>query len=147
MASRARHSGFNGWPGVRRRCRRCLKKSRDVLNFALTLEYLEDEFYRKGLDAKNMIPDSSRSLFEQIGKHEAAHVELLKGTLGSSAVKKPEFDFTAGGKFGDVFSNYETFLALFAGIRGYRRARLQGSGRQPARKRQDSNDRASDTFR
>jgi len=62
---------------------------------------------------------------ERIGKDEAAHVALLRQTLGSSAVKKPTFDFTAGGAFADVFSNYRTFLALSqsfedTGVRAYK---------------------------
>lgn len=88
----------------------------DVLNFALTLEYLEDEFYREGLAAGSLIPSSDRPVFEQIGKHEAAHVALLQQTLGSAAVAKPTFDFTAGGQFADVFSNYATFKTLSQGF-------------------------------
>lgn len=97
----------------------------DVLNFALTLEYLEDEFYRTALDSSDLIPDGDRAIFEQISKHEAAHVAFLKAALGSSAVAKPTFDFTAGGTFGDWNSNYETFLALSqsfedTGVRAYK---------------------------
>ena len=50
------------------------RKIRDVLNFALTLEYIEDEFYRMALEKRDRIPSETRSLFEQIGKYEAAHV-------------------------------------------------------------------------
>src|SRR5690606_2739644 len=88
----------------------------DVLNFALTLEYLEDEFYKAGLAASGLIPGNARTVFQQIGKHETAHVVLLESVLGANAVAKPTFDFTAGGAFPDVFTNYQTFLALAQGF-------------------------------
>jgi len=83
----------------------------DVLNFALTLEYLEDEFYRTGL-AEGVVPDRFALVFKTISKHETQHVATLKGALGSAAVAKPEFDFTAGGKYRDVFRNFKTFAAV-----------------------------------
>jgi rubrerythrin len=97
----------------------------DVLNFALTLEYLEDEFYKMGLNAGGLIPDAHKNIFMQISKHESAHVTFLKTALGSSAVTKPEFDFTAGGQFANAFTDYTTFLALSqsfedTGVRAYK---------------------------
>lgn len=91
----------------------------DVLNFALTLEYLEDEFYATGLAADtagDLDLGDTRAVFEQISKHEAAHVLLLQGVLGADAVDKPTFDFTAGGTFGDVFTNPATFITLAQGF-------------------------------
>lgn len=78
----------------------------DVLKYALTLEYLEDEFYRIGLGTANLIPAADQAVFSQISKHEAAHVALLKGALGAAAPAKPTFQFPTG-----TFTSYQTFMA------------------------------------
>jgi hypothetical protein len=84
----------------------------DILNFALTLEYLEDEFYRTALAQQGLIPQQFIPVFAQISKHETAHVATLKGALGGAAVAKPEFDLTARGKFHDILSNFKTFALV-----------------------------------
>lgn len=101
-----------------------------VLNFALTLEYLESEFYNRGMAAPNLIPAADRMIFGVIQDHENDHVEFLRTTLGRSARPKPVFDFTAGngsgaGPFADVFTNYATFMAVAqafedTGVRAYK---------------------------
>ncbi|AKD57564.1 ferritin-like domain-containing protein [Spirosoma radiotolerans] len=78
----------------------------DVLMFALTLEYLEDEFYRTGLSTAGLVPASDQAVINQISKHETAHVALLKGALGAAAPAKPTFKYPAG-----TFATYATFLA------------------------------------
>lgn len=83
----------------------------DVLNFALTLEYLEAAFYEQG-NKSGVVPGEYRAVFRTIGEHENAHVKLLKGVLGSAAVAAPAVDFTAGGQYADVFENFETFRLL-----------------------------------
>ncbi|NJB85429.1 hypothetical protein GGR26_001174 [Lewinella marina] len=100
----------------------------DVLNFALTLEYLEAEYYAMGLDANGLLTGDIRETIALIGDHEAAHVEFLKSAIsgsGGTPVDKPEFDFTAGGNFNNVFSNQTIFLAIAqafedTGVRAYK---------------------------
>lgn len=100
----------------------------DILNFALTLEYLESDFYNMAVAKPSLINASETSSFALIKQHEAAHVSFLAETitaLGGTPVAKPEFDFTAGGAFPTVFSDYQVFLALSqvfedTGVRAYK---------------------------
>lgn len=120
----------------------------DVLNFALKLEYLESEFYNIGVGlqafpAEYQGPNAvfamggpPKAVFDQIAKHENAHVALLRSALGTAAVAKPNFDFTGGkgakdangkynGPFATVFTNKDIFLALSqafedTGVRAYK---------------------------
>ncbi|MBN8822253.1 MULTISPECIES: ferritin-like domain-containing protein [unclassified Spirosoma] len=78
----------------------------DIANYALTLEYLEDDFYRMGLAAQGLVPTSDQKVIAQISKHETAHVNLLKAALGTLAVAKPTFKYPTG-----TFTSYPTFLA------------------------------------
>jgi hypothetical protein len=63
-----------------------------ILNFALTLEYLESAFYASALKHAGLTGEHKR-LARTVHQHEAAHVQALKKALGSSAVKRPTFDF------------------------------------------------------
>jgi len=96
----------------------------EVLNYALTLEYLENEFYEKGLAASGLIPGTYKAVFAQIAQHEKAHVKFLATALGTAAVKKPTFDFTAKGAF-PAFTDFGTFVTLSkafedTGVRAYK---------------------------
>jgi Ferritin-like domain len=64
-----------------------------ILNYALTLEYLEAAFYN-GATAANMSLDAQTAAFlKVVTADENAHVAYLKAALGAKAVKSPKFDF------------------------------------------------------
>jgi len=107
----------------------------DVLNFALTLEYIESEFYKKGYDAgvagTLAIPAGAPiGAIKTIRDHENAHVAFLKTAITSLggtpvAFTAASFDFTAKGTFPTVFTDYALFLAVAqtfedTGVRAYK---------------------------
>lgn len=63
-----------------------------ILNYALTLEYLESAFYAEAI-SKGKLTGSVAKFATVVGNHEAQHVAALSKALGSAAVKKPSFDF------------------------------------------------------
>ena len=92
----------------------------DILNFALTLEYLESEFYTKGVAANTSNAAAAGDIagLTLIRNDEANHVKFLQTALGTAAKPKPNFDFTAKGSFPDPLNpaNYAVFLALAQGF-------------------------------
>jgi len=106
-----------------------------VLNFALTLEYLESSFYDAGVGTSGLVPAGDATYIGAIKTDEDNHVTFLQGAItasGGTPVAKSSltFDFTGGngkgnGPFADVFSNYQTFLAVAetfedTGVRAYK---------------------------
>ncbi|GAB7092862.1 hypothetical protein JCM30237_00140 [Halolamina litorea] len=83
----------------------------DVLNYALTLEHLENAFYRDGLagfsdeelmnadvlsDYDTKIQEKVPGHLAMVGDHEAAHVSAISDTveqLGGTPVEEAEYDF------------------------------------------------------
>jgi rubrerythrin len=66
-----------------------------ILNYALTLEYLETDFYAKVV-ASGLFKGKVGSLIKTFGAQEATHVEALKGAvekLGGTPAAKPASKF------------------------------------------------------
>jgi Ferritin-like domain len=63
-----------------------------ILNYALTLEYLESSFYDLAV-AKGGLTGRTKEFAKLVKRHEATHVAALKSTLGKHAVAKPKFNF------------------------------------------------------
>lgn len=72
----------------------------DILNYALTLEFLETEFYTQAAKKVKGLSKYESDLTKELRDNEAAHVEALTATikdLGGKPVAKPAFAF--GGAF------------------------------------------------
>lgn len=101
-----------------------------VLEFAYLLENLEAEFYKQAVPAAQNVmnaPAAAVGALTTIRDHEIAHVNFLKAALGASArtYTAADFDFTAGGNIGNVFTNYSSLLAVAqafedTGVRAYK---------------------------
>ncbi|KAJ7091502.1 ferritin-like domain-containing protein [Mycena belliarum] len=88
-----------------------------VLNFALTLEHLENAFYSGALARfsahdfrKEGFSQWTRGRFEQVAAHEAAHVKFLSGALGDKATQPCNYSFP--------YTNVESFAGLSQIIEG-----------------------------
>ncbi|CAN5362909.1 hypothetical protein BH20ACT9_BH20ACT9_12480 [soil metagenome] len=78
----------------------------EVLNYALTLEYLEAEFYRQGNNA-GLLDGKEADYLRDVESNEATHVAALTDTitkLGGTPVPAPAVDF------GSAFSSRATYL-------------------------------------
>lgn len=73
-----------------------------ILNYALTLEHLENAFYRDALPSaedfkKADYPSWVHQRFVEIGGHEKSHVDYLTKALGDQATKECKYNFGVTG--------------------------------------------------
>src|SRR6185312_14441725 len=102
----------------------------DTLNFALTLEYLESNFYIRAVAAGIAPSGDAMSALTIIRDHENEHVIFLKSAISAAggtpvSFTASSFDFTAKGTFPNVFSDWGTMLAVAqtfedTGVRAYK---------------------------
>lgn len=64
-----------------------------ILNYALTLEYLESSFYNEATSAGKITDPALQQFLGTVARDENYHVKYLKAALGRHAIKKPKFDF------------------------------------------------------
>jgi hypothetical protein len=79
----------------------------DVLNFALTLEYLEAGFYTAAVKQVNGMSADVMKLAKELRDNETAHVDALRTAIkgaGAKPVAEPMADF------GNAFSSEAAFL-------------------------------------
>jgi len=75
-----------------------------ILNYALTLEYLEAAFYNGATAANLSLSPQAAAFLKVVTRDENAHVSFLKSALGRKAISAPKFDFKGAN------TNAETFM-------------------------------------
>ncbi len=67
-------------------------KDVDILNYALSLEYLQAAFYTEAEQVRALRGRARRAV-EVVGAVERAHVKAFRDALGTAAIARPTFNF------------------------------------------------------
>jgi hypothetical protein len=106
-----------------------------ILNFALTLEYLDGLFYERGLSTTGLIPEGDRDFWTQVVANEAGQRQALRQTitsLGGTPVTFTFDDFNYQALGFDPFSSYALFADLSQGFEDLGQRAYKGQAPQPA---------------
>jgi rubrerythrin len=103
------------------------KQDVKILNYALTLEYLEAAFYTEAV-SRGAISGDAMEAAKIVRDHELAHVKAIKSVLGKAAVKKPKFDFM------NTTGDQATFLATAVALEDTGVAAYAGQGPRVSQK-------------
>ncbi|HEX9951570.1 MAG TPA: ferritin-like domain-containing protein [Rubricoccaceae bacterium] len=106
-----------------------------ILNFALTLEYLDGLFYERGLATPNLIPANDRDFWTQLVANEQGHRAALSSRirqLGGTPVSFTFENFNYQALGFDPFSSYELFADLSQGFEDLGQRAYKGQAPQPA---------------
>jgi rubrerythrin len=107
LAAGAAYGALSATPYITRALAKSGVSDVDIVNFALTLEYLEATFYTMGVKQVSGLSAADKKLAKQIRDDEDAHVDALIATvkkLGGKPAAKPTFDF------GGAFASSAAFL-------------------------------------
>jgi hypothetical protein len=74
-----------------------------ILNYALTLEYLEAAFYNGATAANLPLSAQAAAFLKIVTKDENEHVAFLKKALGRKAAKLPKFEFKGANANAEMF--------------------------------------------
>ena len=78
------------------------RRDQAILNYALTLEYVQDSFYSE-VERIGALTGPLAEQAKVVAAHERAHVKALREVLGAHAVKRPRFDFRGATEDADRF--------------------------------------------
>jgi rubrerythrin len=77
------------------------KQDAEILNFALTMEYVQSGFYEEALE-RGSLSGELREYAERVGGQEKEHLAFIKKALGKAAAKPPEAFTQAAFKLEDL---------------------------------------------